>query len=211
LFLSLVVAVAVAAEAVVVVAPERARSGPLRATELFQRSLLEAQFDNSPPDSAPYMVDDDDATTTIVEATGTAVVNVVVGGDDIASVQNSMLRIAASTDRGQNADEVQKVRASRHIASLEKSSNDALTERRRWCPPSSADVVIPPHLAGTWELLYSDTQLFRSSPFFLAGRSMCTTPEQAQQYDGSATCIARLSRYRRSGPCVRSYPKMGDS
>jgi hypothetical protein len=157
------------------------------------------------------MVDDDDATTTIVEATGTAVVNVVVGGDDIASVQNSMLRIAASTDRGQNADEVQKVHASRHIASLEKSSNDALTERRRRCPPSSADVVIPPHLAGTWELLYSDTQLFLSSPFFLAGRSTCTTPEQAQQYDGSATCIARLSRYRRSGPCVRSYPKMGDS
>ena len=129
LFLSLVVAVAVAAEAVVVVAPERVRSGPLRATELFQRSLLEAQFDNSPPDSTPYMVDDDDATTTIVEATGTAVVNVVVGGDDIASIQNSMLRIAASTDRGQNADEVQKVRASRHITSLKKSSNDALTER----------------------------------------------------------------------------------
>jgi hypothetical protein len=75
------------------------------------------------------MVDDDDATTTIVEATGTAIVNVVVGGDDIASVQNSMLRIAALADRGQNADEVQKVRASRHIASLKKSSNDALTER----------------------------------------------------------------------------------
>jgi len=55
------------------------------------------------------MVNDDDATTTIVEATGT---KVVVGGDDIASVQNSMLRIAASSDRGQNADEVQKERAS---------------------------------------------------------------------------------------------------
>jgi len=58
------------------------------------------------------MVDDDDVTTTIVEATGTAVVNVVVGGDDIASVQNSMLRTAALTDRGQNADEVQKECAS---------------------------------------------------------------------------------------------------
>ena len=28
---------------------------------------------------------------------------------------------------------------------------------------------------------------------------------------GSATCIARLSRYRPSGPCVRSYPGTGDS
>ena len=66
------------------------------------------------------MVDDYDVTTTIAEATGTAIVNVVVGGDDIASVQNSMLRIAASTNRGQNANEVQKERASRHIVSHEK-------------------------------------------------------------------------------------------
>jgi hypothetical protein len=167
----------------------RARSsscGPLRATESFQRSLLEAQFANSAPDSAPDMVDvDDDATTTIAEESPViALVNVVVGGgdDDIASVQNSMLRIAASTDRGQNADAVQKERASRHIASLEKSNN-APERRRRYPPPSSADVVIPPHLAGTWELLYSNTQLFRSSPFFLAGRSTCKTPEQARQYD----------------------------
>ena len=160
--------------------------GPLRATESFHRSLLEAQFANSAPDFAPDMVDDDDhATTTIAEgATGTAVVNVVVGGgDDIASVQNSMLRIAASTDRGQNADAVQKERASRHIAYLEKSNNAPTERRRRYPPPSSADVVIPPHLAGTWELLYSNTQLFRSSPFFLAGRSTCKTPEQARQYD----------------------------
>ena len=75
------------------------------------------------------MVNDDDATTTIAEATGTTIVNVVVGGDDIASVQNLMLRIAALTDQGQNADEVQKERTSRHITSLKKSSNGAPTER----------------------------------------------------------------------------------
>ncbi len=90
----------------------RSSSGPLRATESFQRSLLEAQFANSAPDSAPYIVDDDDAITTIMVVTGTTVVNVVVRGDDIASVQNLMLRIAALTDRGQNADEVQKECAS---------------------------------------------------------------------------------------------------
>ena len=75
------------------------------------------------------MVNDDDATTTIAEATGTTIVNVVVGGDDIASVQNLMLRIAALTDQGQNADEVQKERTSRHITSLKKSSNGAPTEK----------------------------------------------------------------------------------
>ena len=61
----------------------RSSGGPLRTMESFQRLLLEAQFANSAPDSAPYMVDNDDATTTIAEATGTAIVNVVVGGDDI--------------------------------------------------------------------------------------------------------------------------------
>ena len=108
----------------------RSSGGPLCATESFQRSLLKAQFANSAPDSTLYIVDDDDAITTITVATGTTVVNVIIRGDDIASVQNSMLCIAASTDRGQNANEVQKERAFRHIASLKKSSNDAPTERQ---------------------------------------------------------------------------------
>ena len=145
-----------------------ARGGPLRATESFQRSLLEAQFANSSPDIAPDMADD----ATAAEATGTA----GIAGESVVATQNSLLRIAASTDRGQNADEAQKERASRLIASLESKA----PERR---DPPPADVVIPPHLAGTWELLYSSTQLFRSSPFFLAGRSTCTTPEQARRYD----------------------------
>jgi PAP_fibrillin len=37
-------------------------------------------------------------------------------------------------------------------------------------------------MAGTWELVYCSTQLFRSSPFFLAGRAVCTTTESARQY-----------------------------
>jgi PAP_fibrillin len=37
-------------------------------------------------------------------------------------------------------------------------------------------------MAGTWELVYCSTQLFRSSPFFMAGRAVCTTPESARQY-----------------------------
>ena len=120
----------------------RSSGGPLCATELFQRSLLEAQFANSAPDSALYIVDDDDAITTIMVATGTNVVNVVVGGDDIASVQNLMLCIATSTDQGQNADEAQKERASQHIASLKKSSNDAPTERQRRYPMHPAALAI---------------------------------------------------------------------
>ena len=38
-------------------------------------------------------------------------------------------------------------------------------------------------VAGTWELLYSSTQLFLSSPFFLVRRLTCTMVKQARQYD----------------------------
>merc|ERR1711988_392523 len=36
---------------------------------------------------------------------------------------------------------------------------------------------------GTWELVYCSTQLFRQSPFFMAGRSTCTTEVQIAQYN----------------------------
>ena len=50
--------------------------------------------------------------------------------------------------------------------------------------PMSDDPVssISPTLAGTWELVYSNVQLFRSSPFFLAGRETCKTEDEAKQY-----------------------------
>jgi hypothetical protein len=38
-----------------------------------------------------------------------------------------------------------------------------------------------PLIHGRWELLYSSTQLFRSSPFFMAGHAVCFTPQQAKQ------------------------------
>jgi hypothetical protein len=96
---------------------------------------------------------------------------------DFASIQNSILRIAASTDRGQNANASQKERVSNLIASLESNApkHDA--------KEGTTSSTIPSYLVGTWELLYSNTQLFRSSPFFLAGRSTCKTPEQAAQYN----------------------------
>jgi len=95
---------------------------------------------------------------------------------DFASIQNSILRIAASTDRGQNANASQKERVSNLIASLESNAPKHDSEE-------GSSTTIPSYLVGTWELLYSNTQLFRSSPFFLAGRSTCKTPEQAAQYN----------------------------
>ena len=136
----------------------------LHATEEFQRSLLEARLQLSnrhvSEESSPSLTDEEILTT---PSTSTLT--------DNTATQNAILRIAASTDRGQNANDSQKDRVSNLVASLESNA-----------PIRGNTSTIPDSLVGTWELLYSNTQLFRSSPFFLAGRSTCKTPEQAAQY-----------------------------
>jgi len=82
----------------------------------------------------------------------------------------SLLRIAASTGRGEFARADQKETAAELIATLE--ANNPTPE-----PTNS------PMINGRWELVYSSTQLFRSSPFFMAGRAVCSTQDQADQYD----------------------------
>ena len=84
---------------------------------------------------------------------------------------NEILRIGAASDRGQAAVSAEKERVLELVSELELlAKND--------------DVQITPNSAfGTWELVYSSTQLFRSSPFFMAGRAVCKTEEEAQQYD----------------------------
>lgn len=82
----------------------------------------------------------------------------------------ALLQIAASTGRGEYASTAQKDLAMTYITTLE--ANNPTPE-----PTKS------PQIVGTWELIYSNTQLFRSSPFFMAGRAVCQTQEQAQQYD----------------------------
>mmetsp|Transcript_6425 Transcript_6425/g.7395 ORF Transcript_6425/g.7395 Transcript_6425/m.7395 type:complete len:419 (-) Transcript_6425:123-1379(-) len=82
----------------------------------------------------------------------------------------SLLRIAASTGRGEFASDEQKDIASELIATLETKNQ---------CFEPTKD----PKIYGCWELVYSSSQLFRSSPFFMAGRAVCTTKDQADQYD----------------------------
>lgn len=83
---------------------------------------------------------------------------------------SGLLRIASSTGRGEFATEAQKQDASSLIAQLE-SQNPTPN-------PTESNLI-----NGKWELLYSSTQLFRSSPFFMAGRAVCQTEDEAKQYD----------------------------
>ena len=84
-----------------------------------------------------------------------------------------LLIIASSTDRGQFASPSQKESMADLISQIESTNYIEGTKK-----PCNSDLI-----QGTWELLYSDTQLFRSSPFFMAGRAVCKTDEEAQRYD----------------------------
>ena len=80
----------------------------------------------------------------------------------------ALLRLAAGCGRGESATEAQKVEA-RSLASRLEALNP--TEQ-----PAYA-------CEGTWTLAFSDTQLFRSSPFFMAGRAVCADGAEAARYD----------------------------
>ena len=62
-------------------------------------------------------------------------------------------------------------------------------------------------IQGTWELLYSSTQLFRSLPFFLAGHAVCSTPEEAEWYDWFCVMHHEALAMSRIGPVQQIISK----
>lgn len=87
-----------------------------------------------------------------------------------SQLKNSLLLTAASSDRGQLASVTQRDEVSSLITQLTDMDNN-----------NNIDTTTT--AVGTWELVYCSTQLFRSSPFFMAGRAVCETSDQAKQYD----------------------------
>jgi hypothetical protein len=124
----------------------------------FQRALLEAQFANGA--AAPPNTQDEPSSPSI----------------DIMAIQNSILRVAASTDRGQYASASQKESVASLVHGLE-------CNKPKRTDAFSDSSTVPSYLVGTWELIYSTNQLFRSSPFFLAGRATCKNQQEVDQYN----------------------------
>jgi len=82
----------------------------------------------------------------------------------------AILALAARTARGEIASENEKAKCLDLINKLE-SFNPIPS-------PASSDAIL-----GSWELVWSDTHLFRSSPLFMAGRAVCKTPEESKRFD----------------------------
>mmetsp|Transcript_47781 Transcript_47781/g.144496 ORF Transcript_47781/g.144496 Transcript_47781/m.144496 type:complete len:365 (+) Transcript_47781:222-1316(+) len=131
--------------------------------DVFELAADDAAF---PSDSAEKLEINGDIATLKVNGDASA------GSDEAkrASLTNGLLRVAASSDRGQFDTSLQKDKIASIVSNLEALNPTT-------CPAESSA------MEGTWELLYSSTQLFRSSPFFMAGRAVCETEEQAKQYD----------------------------
>lgn len=134
-----------------------------------EESPMEEVDDN---DDAPSDVD-----VTIEEGqggeTGQTTTSASMSDAEKAQQLQKFLILASATDRGQFASTAEREEMERIIYSMETSSSEEKT--------TSADKAAM--MEGTWELLYSSTQLFRSSPFFMAGRAVCQTEEEAQRYD----------------------------
>ena len=81
---------------------------------------------------------------------------------DISAVKSKILQIAALTDRGQRLNTL--------IAPTYQEKRTEMTALldELAAAQSSADAVTESALEGEWELVFSEVELFRSSPFFLA-------------------------------------------
>jgi len=86
------------------------------------------------------------------------------------ALKSELLAIAAACARGEAARASDISTASMLVSQLEQLSPIAE-------PTLAAEVL------GTWDLVFSDTQLFRSSPFFMAGRAVCADGTEAERYD----------------------------
>jgi len=125
-------------------------------------------------DAAPEMPSDVDSLYDEPEAPVTATppsdMDTVDADNRRMELKASLLAVAAASSRGEAAQ-----------ASDISTARTLVDELERLSP--IAEPTLAPECLGTWELVFADTQLFRSSPFFMAGRAVCTDGAEADRYD----------------------------
>jgi hypothetical protein len=92
---------------------------------------------------------------------------------DEKSIEDNILflqSLGAITGRGEFANPTQHMSADTVVSMLEKNNPTS--------KPTQSDKIY-----GRWELVYCSTQLFRSSPFFMAGRAVCKTDQERDRYN----------------------------
>ena len=140
------------------------------------RSAMRSSMDDSWPS---------DSSDEVTEYNGYGVEDAVILDAD---PEGALLQLAAYTARGEAATASERNQARSLVAQIEASASEQAVDAAA--------------VEGTWELVFADTQLFRSSPFFMAGRAVCETPEDANKYDWfcdmhrAALAISTIERVR---------------
>ncbi|KAJ1455644.1 hypothetical protein M885DRAFT_587515 [Pelagophyceae sp. CCMP2097] len=111
----------------------------------------------------------DSSDQTIIDFEAAAAAKKTTTQADASETKLKLLLAIAATARGETADLRAKAAVSEVVTDLEAVG--------------AGQAYTLDDLGGRWSLAYSSTQLFRSSPFWMAGRATCTTPSQAAQYD----------------------------
>ena len=89
--------------------------------------------------------------------------------EEVAELKQAVLKLGVTTCRGERASAAEKATLRRLVMQL--------------IGASSTEAMKGFSCEGEWDLVMSDTQLFRSSPFFMAGRAVVRDGEQADQFN----------------------------
>lgn len=87
---------------------------------------------------------------------------------DVVATRTALLLKAAASSRGQSASS----------AALRADVAELAAALESTAAPPTLDMA-----CGRWALAFCETQLFRSSPFWMAGRATCTDGDEARRYE----------------------------
>ena len=154
---------------ILVVSSYRIRSSP-SSSFVYRRGtkLLSSTFETS---VSPDVIDE--SITSSSTSSSTATTTTTTSLPYLAErrpLKTALLALAARTKRGEIANEKEKTLALELITKLEGYN--------------PTDYPCNDELAfGKWELIYSNTNLFRSSPFWMAARAVCQEGDQASTFN----------------------------
>ena len=128
----------------------------------------------------------------LLAAAGSSALATAVTASPGATIKPKVLQLAALTDRGQRLNPL--------IAPAYQETKAAMSSLLAELSASGSSLPFTEAaLAGEWELVYSECELFRSSPFFLAieeAASRVRPPRQSRPHAEPAACRTRHSTRR---------------
>ena len=97
----------------------------------------------------------------------------------MTSLTKDLLAMSLATDKGQTSTPLQASTAATVIKELEGLSQ-------------VNEVIFTSRMDGAWELMYSGSFAFLSSPFFMTSRAACTSVQDVKDYDNACNILQEM-------------------